>query len=1376
MSITSVTTPRFLTGLFAEFYALPTTVTKLADVNFAAAPTSTGLVGTLDTVNGTSSFWSGGPQDRFAARYTGDLNVTKAGAYTLYLTSDDGSALYVDGKLVINNDGLHASALKTTTLNLSAGAHKIEIRYFENTGYQTLKLEWKGADTGGVRKVVSGPALTTPNHAPDAVNDAVTTAAGQSVLVNVLANDRDVDGHKLNLLQVGPAANGSVAIENGQVRYTPKAGFTGQDKFTYKVSDGKGGQDTATVTVSVAANRAPDAVNDTVTTATGQSVLVNVLANDTDPNGDRLVLTQAGQAANGTVAIENGQIRYTPKAGFNGQDQFTYKVSDGKGGQDTATVTVSVTAPNRAPDAVNDTVTTAAGQSVLVNVLANDTDPNGDRLVLTQAGQAANGTVAIENGQIRYTPKAGFSGQDQFTYTVSDGKGGQDTATATVSVTAPPVVVPPVTTPEAGKQGLEVSYFRLPGSVDSLSDIDFTAPPAATGTATSLNHMNMVASFWSDGPQDKFAARYTGDLNVTKPGTYTFYLTSDDGSVLYIDGQKVIDHDGLHATTEKSVTLTLAAGKHDIELRYFENTGYQSLKLEWKGPDSAGVRSVITGPSLSHPEADDPVRHAGLLAEYFVLPNGVSSLADVDFGAAPAKTVQATEINHLATTEAFWTGGPTDRFAARYEGDLNVVNGGTYTLYLTSDDGSVLYVDGKKVIDNDGLHSTREIKVTLELSAGAHDIELRYFENTGTQTLKFEWQGPDSDGVRKVVSGTSLSHDGAIHAGDPGPCPDMGGAVCQCGSAEHPAGEHTDGDHTDHTDGGTTGTPTPGEGDGAGDHNHDAEGPLPLPNTAAEADAFVAAVKALPEGHAHPDDPKMALEHQRLLELVPRAEATHVAIANGDWFDPDTWYEGRIPGEGAKVLIPEGVSVRYDGESDASLFTLRIDGELSFATDADTRMVVDTMVVSGSGRLEIGTAETPVEAGVKTDILIANNGDIDVTWDPMLLSRGILSHGQVEIHGAEKTAFLKVADAPMAGDRVIELAEVPEGWRVGDTIIVSGTHKTGWTWTGAKEEHVESQDEEVTITAIEGGRITIDRPLVYDHDTPRADLFAYVANTTRNITIASEDGEATPVHQRGHVMLMHNDDIDVRYAAFDDLGRTDKSKDAFDIATLTTVEADSNIKGRYSLHLHKTGTADQDDPAIVVGNTVSGSPGWGFVQHSSNANFIDNVSFDVFGAGFAAEDGDETGIWLRNMAIKSEGIGWGDWSVKAGGDVARHDNGRTGDGFFFAGRLVEAAENVAVNTTHGFVWMHRSAPSEPSTDNLDHPEMAYGSDNVSVNTAPIQGFRDNEAFGTQIGLIVVKSGPAQNHDVRTILDGFLNWETSEGRERYLYRALHAEGL
>ena len=366
----------------------------------------------------------------------------------------------------------------------------------------------------------------------------------------------------------------------------------------------------------------------------------------------------------------------------------------------------------------------------------------------------------------------------------------------------------------------------------------------------------------------------------------------------------------------------------------------------------------------------------------------------------------------------------------------------------------------------------------------------------------------------------------------------------------------------------------PGHGGGHG-------GGTDLPTTPAEIEAFVQNLLTTPEdhGHAHTGDPVKATEHAELLDLVPRADSTHIAIAHGDWFDPATWYEGRIPDVDSQVLIPEGVHVRYDGESMESLFTVRVDGELSFATDVDTTMVVDTLVVSPTGRLEIGTEENPVQADVEARILIADNGDIDVGWDPSLLSRGVISHGTAEIHGAEKTTFLKVGDAPMAGDTTITLEEVPEGWQIGDTLVLTGTHKTGWTWTGSGVEHVESQDEEVVITGINGSTVTIDRALTYDHDAPRGDLAAYVANMSRSITISSEGGDDLPSHQRGHVMFMHNDDVDVRYAAFDDLGRTDKSFAAADGSTFDQIFADSNVKGRYSFHFHRTGTGRPRKPS-----------------------------------------------------------------------------------------------------------------------------------------------------------------------------------------------------
>ncbi|MDB6177046.1 Ig-like domain-containing protein [Paracoccus sp. Z330] len=557
-----------------------------------------------------------------------------------------------------------------------------------------------------------------------------------------------------------------------------------------------------------------------------------------------------------------------------------------------------------------------------------------------------------------------------------------------------------------------------------------------------------------------------------------------------------------------------------------------------------------------------------------------------------------------------------------------------------------------------------------------------------------------------------------------------------------------------------------GSGDGAdGGHHGGGSGDLiDPPQTPQEIAEFVEMVRNMPEHEMDGHEAGMA-NHMATLDLVPRQEATHIAINHGDWNDASTWHNGEIPGEGARVLIPEGISVGYSEENDSSIFTLRVDGVLHFATDQDSRLVVDTIVVSPTGQFNIGSEHDPVEAGTNVDIVFADNGNIDVNWDPALLSRGMVAMGEVNIHGQEKTSHLKVETDAMAGDTTLSLEEIPTGWQVGDKLVLTGTYQQGFYWNNDIQgmDFAESQDEEVYITAINGTTITLDRPLTYDHDTPRDDLKAYVANMTRNVTFSSEAGEDTPVHQRGHVMFMHNDDVDVRYATFADMGRTDKSEfagSADDFGGVGNLSPDANVEARYPFHFHEAGVTDLENPAIALGNVVDGSPGWGYVHHSSNADLTSNVAFDVWGAAFVAEDGNETGTWYNNIAIKSQGWAASDVAVK-NSEVDGND-ARTGDGFWFAGRLVEVVGNVAANTTHGFVWLHRGERDSVDPDTLHQSELGYGRDSLGNDKAPIQTFRDNEAFGTNTGLIVVKENPDQGHDVRSVFDGFLNWETREG--------------
>jgi len=183
------------------------------------------------------------------------------------------------------------------------------------------------------------------NDAPDAVNDSVVGDLNQDVAIRVLENDVDVDGDPLRVTAFSQGAHGLVTLNaDGVLSYAPRNGFKGKDTFTYSVADGQGGVDTATVTVRITTpQHAPIALADTATTGAGVPVTLDVLANDHDPNEDPLTLTGFTQPANGSVVRNaNGTLTYTPAPGFTGTVQFTYTVSDGRGGAADGRVTVTV--------------------------------------------------------------------------------------------------------------------------------------------------------------------------------------------------------------------------------------------------------------------------------------------------------------------------------------------------------------------------------------------------------------------------------------------------------------------------------------------------------------------------------------------------------------------------------------------------------------------------------------------------------------------------------------------------------------------------------------------------------------------------------------------------------------------------------------------------------------------------------------------------------------------------------------------------------------------------------------------------------------------------------------------------------------------------
>ncbi len=289
---------------------------------------------------------------------------------------------------------------------------------------------------GGTATAYVTVLVQAVNDPPLAQDDSVTTDAGTLVVIPVLANDSDPDGDFLLIESFTAPQHGSVLNARTNLSYIPDAGFEGTDTFSYTTSDGNGGSSQATVTVSVAGvNEAPIARDDSAITDEGVSVTVPVLLNDADPDGDPLIIESiASLPEHGRVEIRDDQLVYTPNAGFDGVESFTYTVSDTFGGTRTATVFVAVTPVNDAPLAQDDSSTSVVGTTAVIPVLTNDADTDGDPLTIVSVTRPTNGTVTIVGSDVRYQPDDGFTGTDSFTYTISDPSGSLDTATVTVGI------------------------------------------------------------------------------------------------------------------------------------------------------------------------------------------------------------------------------------------------------------------------------------------------------------------------------------------------------------------------------------------------------------------------------------------------------------------------------------------------------------------------------------------------------------------------------------------------------------------------------------------------------------------------------------------------------------------------------------------------------------------------------------------------------------------------------------------------------------------------------------------------------------------------------------------------------------------------------
>ena len=387
---------------------------------------------------------------------------------------------------------------------------------------------WIRDDQNNVSMATVTIHMTPVNDPPTAVNDEFTvTEDGGITVLDVLANDSCApeSGETLTAIAVTQPSNGTVTLVSGIVSYTPAENFHGTDTFTCTISDGNGGTNTATVSVTVTpVNDPPSTAEDFFTVAEdcGPTVL-DVLANDScaPDTGETLTVTAVTGPSNGTVTLVSGVVSYTPAENFHGTDTFTYTISDGNGGTNTATVSVTVTPVNDTPSAEDDFFTVAedCGPTVL-DVLANDSywPDTGETLTVTEVIQPLYGAVTLVSGVVTYTPPDNFNGMDAFGYTASDDGGFMSSVAAFVNVTS--VNDPPdaVNDSFAVSEDSSATILNVLDNDSCLPDVGETLAVTAVTQPTN-GTVTLISGVVS----------YTPVINYNGADTFTYTLSDESG-------------------------------------------------------------------------------------------------------------------------------------------------------------------------------------------------------------------------------------------------------------------------------------------------------------------------------------------------------------------------------------------------------------------------------------------------------------------------------------------------------------------------------------------------------------------------------------------------------------------------------------------------------------------------------------------------------------------------------------------------------------------------------------------------------------------------------------------------------------------------------
>ncbi len=443
------------------------------------------------------------------------------------------------------------------TLTFSPDGH---FDYVPTAGYAGLdSFTWRTND-GIVNGNTSTVTINVANERPNLISNSYRTNSGQQLVVSgngIRSTASDADGDALTVSVVQTTQHGTLVMAaQGTFTYTPAAGYSGRDTFRARVNDGASNSSDVVFVIDVE-NALPVATGSNATLRHGTTSTLNMAAYDSD--GDSLVYELTTAPAHGTLTYSNlisngsngtpirftGNVTYTPSATFAGKDELTFRVTDGVGFSEPASISIDVL--NSQPTGRQAYHAIDAGASLAVaapGLLGQALDADGDPMTLQIVTQPSHGTLTLTqssgtaNGGFNYQPAAGFAGVDTFTWRVSDGVAWSDAVTETIAINN--------STPVLRDRSFHATYAE--GTAVNATTRQYHYDLATLNTAFDLDSDPVTFQIVTNAAH--------GSATVTAAGAITYTPTSS--TFIGQDVFTVRGLDGYSWSEPSKVTITIA--------------------------------------------------------------------------------------------------------------------------------------------------------------------------------------------------------------------------------------------------------------------------------------------------------------------------------------------------------------------------------------------------------------------------------------------------------------------------------------------------------------------------------------------------------------------------------------------------------------------------------------------------------------------------------------------------------------------------------------------------------------------------------------------------------------------------------------------------